>query len=136
MKKMEGGKGERGRMALVSLRNMEEKRKVWEMKKSLRGRTICIEDLTWNKRKTRWRLRQIALKEEVKGRRVWIRELKGKGELKIDGKWWRWDEVKKELRDEGGRRSWGWWRKGKLGVESQEMSSRRKGKRGREEKAI
>lgn len=48
MKKMEGGKGERGGIALVSLRNMEEKRKVWEMKKSLRGRTICIEDLTWN----------------------------------------------------------------------------------------
>lgn len=76
------------------------------------------------------------MKEEVKGRRVWIRELKGKGELKIDGKWWRWDEVKEELRDERGRRSWGWWREGKLGVETQAMSSRRKGKRGREGKAI
>lgn len=57
-------------------------------------------NLTWNERKTRWRLRQIALKKEVKGRRVWI----GKEELKIDGKWWRWDEVKEELSDEGERR--------------------------------
>lgn len=66
-----------------------------------RGRAIWIkEDLTWNERKTIWRLRQIAWKEETKGRRVWI----GKGELKIEGKWWRWDEVREELRDEGGRR--------------------------------
>lgn len=100
------------------------------MKKSLRGRAIWIkEDLTWNERKTIWRLRQIAWKEEAKGRRVWI----GKGELKIEGKW-RWDEVREELRDEGedaGRRNWGWWRKGKLGVENQEMSSRGKRKRGK-----
>lgn len=67
-----------------------------------KGRAIWIkEDLTWNERKTIiWRLRQIAWKEEAKGRRVWI----GKGELKIEGKWWRWDEVREELRDEGGRR--------------------------------
>lgn len=101
------------------------------MKKSLRGRAIWIkEDLIWNERKTIWRLRQIAWKEEAKGRRVWI----GKGELKIEGKWWRWDEVREELRDEGedaGRRNWGWWRKGKLGVENQEMSSRGKRKRGK-----
>lgn len=45
-------------------------------------------------------MRQIAWKEEAKGRRVWI----GKGELKIEGKWWRWDEVREERRDEGGRR--------------------------------
>lgn len=99
MKKMEG-EWER-RMALVSLRNTEEKRKLWEMKKNLRGRAIWIkEDLTWNERKTIWGLRQIAWKEEAKGRRVWI----GKGELKIEGKWWRWDEVREELRDKGGRR--------------------------------
>lgn len=56
------------------------------MKKSLRGRAIWIkEDLTWNERKTIWRLRQIVWKEEAKGRGVWI----GKGELKIEGKWWR-----------------------------------------------
>lgn len=55
------------------------------MKKSLRGRAIWIkEDLTWNERKTIWRLRQIAWKEKAKGRRVWI----GKRELKIEGKWW------------------------------------------------
>lgn len=67
----------------------------------MRGRAIWIkEDLTWNERKTIWRLRQIAWKEEAKGRRVWI----GKGELKIEGKWWRWDEIREELRYEGGRR--------------------------------
>lgn len=67
----------------------------------MRGKAIWIkEDLTWNEKKTIWRLRQIAWKEEAKGRRVWI----GKGELKIEGKWWRWDEVREELRDEGGRR--------------------------------
>lgn len=49
----------------VRLENEEQRRKVMERKKTLRGRKERImEDLTWKERKMRWRLEQIARKEE------------------------------------------------------------------------
>ncbi|XP_070168832.1 uncharacterized protein PF3D7_1120000-like [Polyergus mexicanus] len=90
--------GERG-MAVVTLGSMEQKRQVMENKKKLRGREERIEDdLTWEERKVRWRLREIARKEEGEGRRVRI----GNGGLQIDGKWWKWNEEEEVLKSERG----------------------------------
>jgi len=68
--------GERG-TAVVTLGSIEQKRQVMENKKKLKGR----EDLTWEERKIRWKLREIARREEGEGRRVRI----GYGGLQIDG---------------------------------------------------
>lgn len=98
---VEAGRKEWGGMAVVRLGSAEEKRRVMENKKKLKGGKIWIdEDLSWKERRARYRLRQIAIREEAKGARVWI----GKGRLCIEGVWWLWDEEKEELRDNKGRK--------------------------------
>ncbi|KAL6421075.1 hypothetical protein ACFW04_013599 [Cataglyphis niger] len=68
-----GGGVERGReMMVVRLKNEEQRRE------------------TWKERRMRWSLEGIAREEEKKGRKVWI----GYGKIRIDEKWWRWDEAK------------------------------------------
>lgn len=90
--------GERG-MAVVTLGSIEQKRQVMENKKKLRGREERIDDdLTWEERKVRWRLREIARKEEGEGRKVRM----GNGGLQIDGKWWKWNEEEEVLKSERG----------------------------------
>lgn len=77
------------------------------MKKSnLRGRENygglrerIMEDWTWKERRMRWRLEEIARKEESAGRKVRI----GYGRIRIGNTWWRWDEEEEVLRDEEGR---------------------------------
>jgi len=80
----------------VRLESEEQKREVMEKKNKLKGRKEKIrEDWTWKERKMRWNLEQIARKEMGKGRRVWI----GYGKIKIDEKWWKWDEEEAVLTD-------------------------------------
>lgn len=68
----------------------------------MKGRDIWIEkNLTWNERGIRQKLRQIAIEEEARGKRVWV----GQGRIKIDGVLWIWDEVEERLRED--RRRWG-----------------------------
>lgn len=43
---------------------------------------------------------EIAREEEGKGRKVWV----GYGKIRIDEKWWRWDEEEEELRDGRGNK--------------------------------
>ncbi|KMQ86170.1 hypothetical protein RF55_14931 [Lasius niger] len=85
-----GGKyGKEGRMVVVKLGSREQKREIMEKKKRLMGRKIRIEDdLTWEERKIRWKIREIAEEERRKGNRVWI----GYGKIRINECWWRWDE--------------------------------------------
>jgi len=47
----------------------------------------------------RWKLKEIARKEEEKGRQVWI----GYERIRIGNQWWKWDEVREVLRDDRGR---------------------------------
>lgn len=54
-----------------------------------------MEDWTWKERKMRWRLEKIARVEEGKGRKVWV----DYGKIRIDEKWWRWNEEGEVLRD-------------------------------------
>lgn len=49
--------------------------------------------------KIRWKLEELARKEEGEGRKVWI----GYAKLRIDGQWWRWDEEEEVLRNRRGR---------------------------------
>jgi len=87
-------------MLLVKLGNEEQKWNIMGKKKILRGRRErIVEDLTWRERKIRWRLGEIARKEEAAGRRVWV---KGR-RIGIEGQWWKWDEEDEVLRDEGGK---------------------------------
>lgn len=55
----------------------------------MRGRREKIwEDWTWGERRMRWRLEEIARREERKGEKVWI----GYGRIRIGEQWWKWDE--------------------------------------------
>lgn len=71
-KRLESGRREWGEM--VEVGNEKEKCKVLENKKKLNSRgekDIWIEkDLTWKERRGKWMMRQIARREEAKGKRV------------------------------------------------------------------
>ncbi|KMQ82440.1 1-phosphatidylinositol- -bisphosphate phosphodiesterase gamma-1, partial [Lasius niger] len=58
---------ERG-MVVVKLGSRKQKRDVMEKKKGLKGKKIRIEDdLTWEERKIRWKIREIAEEKRRKG---------------------------------------------------------------------
>jgi len=84
------GKGEReGReMILVKLKEESQRKEILEKKRNLRGRKErVVEDWTWEERRTRWKLEEIARKEEGRGKQVWV----GYGKIRIGGQWWRWE---------------------------------------------
>lgn len=84
----EGTERGKGEMLLVKLGSEEQKWDIIEKNKILRGRRErIVEDLTWRERKIRWRVGEIARKEEAAERRIWMN-----GRIRIEGKWWRWDE--------------------------------------------
>jgi len=67
-----GGERER-EMVVVRMGSKEQKKEVLRKKWRLKGRKeIIIEDWTWGERKMRWKLEEIAKKEEKKGRKIWI----------------------------------------------------------------
>jgi len=83
----------------VRLKNEEQRMEILDKKKRLKGRKERImEDWTWKERRMRWRLEKIARRELEGGRKVWI----GYGKIKIDDKWWRWNEDEEVLVDERG----------------------------------
>lgn len=85
---------------LVKLGSEEQKREVIRRKKILKGRKERIwYDLTWKERKMKWKLEEIARKEEKLGKKVWT----SYGKIKIDEEWWSWDEEEEALRDRRGR---------------------------------
>ncbi|EFN85015.1 hypothetical protein EAI_14345 [Harpegnathos saltator] len=71
VKRLGKGQKEGEGMVLVKLGSLEEKRKVMEAKKKLRGRRERIEDdLTMEERKTKWRIGREAETERRRGKRV------------------------------------------------------------------
>lgn len=67
----------------------------------MRGREERVtDDWTWKERRMRWNLERIAREERNKGERVWV----GYGKIRINERWWRWDEEEEVLRDERGSR--------------------------------
>jgi len=102
IRRIEAGKKERGSMIVVRVENEEAKRNIVRNKWKLKGGDIWIEeDLTWEERRIKWRIREIARRERIQGKRIRM----GQEGLWIKGVWWRWDRVRDELRDERGR-SW------------------------------
>jgi len=96
------GEKEKGReMVGIKVEEGEKRREILERKKKLRGRKERImEDWTWKERRMRWRLEEIAKEEEVKGRKVRI----DYGKIRIEEKWWRWDEEEEVLKDGKGNK--------------------------------
>ncbi|EZA51537.1 hypothetical protein X777_09784 [Ooceraea biroi] len=100
IRKLRGGREEKREMAIIKIRTEENRKKILENKRKLRGRKIWIEeDQTFNERKIKWKLRQIAGEEERTGKKVKL----GYGKIWIEGKWWFWDEEEEILKDAGGR---------------------------------
>lgn len=92
-KRIEGESGKGKEMIWVRLGSEEQRREISTKRGSLRGREEkIVEDWTWKERKMRWKLEEIARKEEREEKRVWI----GYGRIKMDDQWWRWD-VEKEM---------------------------------------
>ncbi|XP_029054881.2 vicilin-like seed storage protein At2g18540 [Osmia bicornis bicornis] len=89
-------KGKELYMMQVKVKTVELKRKIMENKRALKGREERIEDdLTWEERRTQWTLRRIARGEREKGKNVWVDSKK----IRIEGKWWKWDDDKGVLMD-------------------------------------
>ncbi|EFN85896.1 hypothetical protein EAI_12283 [Harpegnathos saltator] len=93
MKRIGKGQKEGKGMVLAKLGSLEEKRKVIEAKKKLRGRREKIEDdLTVGKRKAKWRIEREAEAERRRGRRVQMGYMK----MWVDEKMRNWDEVREK----------------------------------------
>lgn len=91
------GKGRKeGDMVVVRLGSREQKRQVMEKKKGLKGKVIRIDDdLTWEERKMKWKIGEIANEERRRGNRVWT----AYGRIRINDCWWKWDEEKGTLKN-------------------------------------
>jgi len=101
VRSIQAGKTEKGRLVIVRLKSEEMRGRVLSNKRKLKGGEIWIdEDLTWEERRSRWKIRRIVREEEAKGKRVRATQ---EG-VWIEGIWWRWDEEVEGLRDAGGRK--------------------------------
>lgn len=66
---------------LVKLEKEEQKREIMRRKGNLKGRKEKLyDDWTWEERRIRWKLEEIARKEEKKGNKVWV----GYGKIRIN----------------------------------------------------
>lgn len=84
-----GGLDREGRgMALIKMESLEDKKKVMEAKKKLRGRRERIDnDLTKEKRRAKWKMEREADKKRERGKRVNVGYMRMWVEMKV------WDEV-------------------------------------------
>jgi len=97
IRRIEAGRKKRGSRIIIRVENEDEKMRIMQNKWKLKGAEI-EDDLTWEERRIKWKITQIARKEESEGRRVRI----GRGKVWIEGEWWIWDEEREGLRDRGG----------------------------------
>lgn len=71
---------------MMRLAKEEQRKKIMKKKSNLKGRKeIVSEDWTWEERKLRWKIGEVARIEERKGSegQVWT----GYGKIKINEKW-------------------------------------------------
>lgn len=100
VRKVKSAREEGGDVVVIKLGNEEERKEVLRKKRGLIGRRIWIEeDLSWEERRVRWRLREIAKEEEEKGRKAWVTQER----IRIDGEWWWWDKEREVLLDRRGK---------------------------------
>lgn len=95
-----GGLDRKGKgMILVRLRGVEEKRKIMEARKKLRGEKLRVgDDLTGVERRARWKIEREAEKERRLGKRVGIGYMK----IWVDGVMKSWDEIEERWKGEQG----------------------------------
>ena len=97
-----GGEG-RG-MVLVKLAGREEKRKVMEAKKKLKGGKERIEDdLTEEERRGKWKIEREAEVERKRGMNVQVGYMK----MWVNGRLKRWDEIGEKWVERTGKRERG-----------------------------
>ncbi|KMQ90799.1 hypothetical protein RF55_9408 [Lasius niger] len=114
VRKLRGREGREGDMVVVRLGSRDQKRQVMEKKKELRGKATRIEDdLTWEERKMKWKIGEIANEERKRGNRVWT----AYGRIRINECWWKWDE------EEGKLKNW----RGEMREDNEEMGEEMRG---------
>jgi len=75
VRNIEAGKAERGNLVVVRLKSKDMRRRVFMNKLKLKGGEIWMkEDLTWEWRRIRWKMKRIVRKEEVKEKRLRVQE--------------------------------------------------------------
>lgn len=100
IRRVESSTGEGREIVLVKLANEEQRREILKKKGGLKGRRERIgEDLTRRERKIRWKIEEIARDEERKRNKVWI----SYGKIKINERWWIWDEDKERFKKHNGK---------------------------------
>lgn len=73
MRRIRAGRKDRGEMVIVKMKNEEVKRRIMRNKWKLREEEVWIEeDLTWEERRRRWKMRQFALNGEMRGKKILI----------------------------------------------------------------
>lgn len=94
-KRFIGGRNrEEKKMVIIKLKSVGKKIEVMKKRREVIEHEVRIEDdLTWKERKMKWSMEGITRREREKGKRVWIKY----GKMAVEGKWWRWDEEKKEF---------------------------------------
>lgn len=106
IRKIEAGKMDKGGLVVIKVGSEGERREVLRNKWKLRGENVWIEeDLTWEERKVRWKLRELVSEQRSEGKLARL----GQGGVWMEEVWWKWDEDRGELRDGRGRK----WEKGK-----------------------
>lgn len=81
---------------LIKFKSEEDRNIMRENRHKLKGRKERVEkDLTWWERRTQWELRKLAAELEREGNSVKVML----GMIWIDGKWWKWMDVSRDLRD-------------------------------------
>jgi len=67
--------GDRGGILIVKVSSKEKKRRILQNKWKLKGEEMWIEeDLTWEERRMKWKIRQFAIRKEIKEKRVRIKQ--------------------------------------------------------------
>lgn len=100
IKKIDIGKKDKDSLVVIKVGSEEEKSRIMQNKWKLKGSEIWLnDDLTWEERRVRWKVTQVARKEQGEGRKVRI----GQGRIWIEGEWWMWDEERGEFRDTRGQ---------------------------------
>lgn len=86
IRRIAGDREKEKEMIIIKLENEEERKEILEKQRNLKGKKERnMEDWTWKERRMRWKLEEIAGKEEREGRRTWkenmVREDKDKENL-------------------------------------------------------
>lgn len=97
-----------GEVIIAKIENEDKKWEIMQNKYRLRGEQIFIDsDLSWEERKIQERINRWAKEQRGRGREIKV----GKGRVKVEGRWKKWEEIKqkegkereeKEEREKGG----------------------------------